>query len=161
MDLNMLEPKAVFSHFVKLCEIPHGSYNIDAISDYLYDFAKGLNLWVKQDDYKNVLIRKPATPGYEDVPAVLLQGHMDMVAVKEEGCPLDLEKDGLDLAYEDGYLYAQGTSLGGDDGIALAYAMAILAADDIPHPALEVLFTVNEEVGMDGAIGVDLSDFSA
>lgn len=161
MDLNMLEPKAVFSHFVKLCEIPHGSYNIDAISDYLYDFAKGLNLWVKQDDYKNVLIRKPATPGYEDVPAVLLQGHMDMVAVKEEGCPLDIEKDGLDLAYEDGYLYAKGTSLGGDDGIALAYAMAILAADDIPHPALEVLFTVNEEVGMDGAIGVDLSDFSA
>ena len=159
--MEQLEPQAVFSHFYKLCEIPHGSYNIDQISDYLYGFAKSLKLWCKQDEYKNVLIRKPATEGYENEPAILLQGHMDMVAVKEEGCPLDLEKDGLDLAYEEGYLYAKGTSLGGDDGIALAYAMAILAADDIPHPALEVLFTVNEEVGMDGAIGVDLSDFSA
>jgi len=156
-----LEPKAVFGHFAKLCEIPHGSYNIDEISDYLYSFAKELKLWCKQDEYKNVLIRKPATKGYENVPAILLQGHMDMVAVKEEDCTLDLAKDGLELDFKDGYLLAKGTSLGGDDGIALAYAMAILEADDIAHPAIEVLFTVNEEVGMDGAIGVDLSEFTA
>lgn len=156
-----LEPKAVFGHFAKLCEIPHGSYNMDEISDYLYSFAKELKLWCKQDEYKNVLIRKPATKGYENVPAILLQGHMDMVAVKEEDCTLDLAKDGLELDFKDGYLFAKGTSLGGDDGIALAYAMAILEADDIAHPAIEVLFTVNEEVGMDGAIGVDLSEFTA
>lgn len=159
--MEQLEPQAVFSHFYKLCEIPHGSYNIDQISDYLYGFAKALKLWCKQDEYKNILIRKPATEGYENEPAILLQGHMDMVTVKEDWCQLDLTKDGLELQYKDGYLYANGTSLGGDDGIALAYAMAILEADDIAHPALEVLFTVNEEVGMDGAIGVDLSDFCA
>ncbi len=159
--MQQLEPRSVFSHFTKICEIPHGSYNIDQISDYLFQFAKSKGLWCKQDAYKNVLIRKPATVGYEDEPAVLLQGHMDMVAVKEEWCNIDLLNDGLELEVKDGYLFAKGTSLGGDDGIAIAYAMAILEADDIPHPELEVLFTVNEEVGMDGAIGVDLSDFKA
>lgn len=159
--MHNLEPKEVFKHFIELCKIPHGSYNIDKISDFLYEFAKEKGLWCRQDEYKNVLIRKPATAGYEKAPAILLQGHMDMVAVKENWCELDLEKDGLDLEVKDGYLTAKGTSLGGDDGIALAYAMAILESDTIPHPELEVLFTVNEEVGMDGATGVDLSDFKA
>lgn len=159
--MQTLEPKSVLEHFLKLCEIPHGSYNIDKISDYLYEYAKSKGLWCRQDENKNVLIRKPATPGYEEQPAVILQGHMDMVAVKEDWCELDLQTDGLDVMYEDGYLYAKGTSLGGDDGIAIAYALAILDSDDIAHPTLEILFTVNEEVGMDGAIGVDLSDFKA
>ncbi len=161
MDFEGLESKEVFKHFIKLCEIPHGSYNTDQISDYLCGVAKNLGLWCKQDALKNVYIRKEATPGYEDVPPVLLQGHMDMVAVKEEGCAIDLEKDGLRVSVVDGYLKADGTSLGGDDGIAVAYALALLDAEAIEHPAIEVLFTVNEEVGMEGAIGADLSEFRA
>lgn len=156
-----LEPEAVFYFFEKICEIPHGSGHIDEISDYLYCFAKERGLWCMQDSLKNVYIRKEASPGYEHLPGIILQGHMDMVAVKEENCPLDLEKDGLILETADGYLYGRGTSLGGDDGIAVAYALAILDSDTISHPMLEVLFTVNEEVGMDGAIGADLSVFQS
>lgn len=161
MDFEGLESKEVLKHFIKLCEIPHGSYNIDQISDYLYGVAKNLGLWCKQDALKNVYIRKEATSGYEDVPPVLLQGHMDMVAVKEEDCDIDLEREGLRVSAVDGFLQAQGTSLGGDDGIAVAYALALLEADSVAHPAIEVLFTVNEEVGMEGAIGADLSVFRA
>ncbi len=156
--LNQLEPKEVFRYFYEICEIPHGSYNIDAISDYLVAFAKERSLEVRQDELKNVIIKKTATKGYEQEPVVILQGHMDMVAVKEENCDIDMDKEALHLAYKEGVLYAEGTSLGGDDGIAIAYALAILDSDSIPHPALEVVFTVNEEVGMDGAIGIDLSD---
>lgn len=158
MNLNDLQPKEVLRFFYEICRIPHGSYNIDAISDYLVAFAKERNLKVRQDELKNVIIWKPASEGYEQEETVILQGHMDMVAVKNPDCDMDMEKDSLRLAYKDGYLYAQGTSLGGDDGIAVAYALAILDSDSIKHPALEAVFTVNEEVGMDGAIGIDLSD---
>ena len=158
MNLNDLQPKEVFRYFYEICRIPHGSYNIDAISDYLVAFAKERNLEVRQDELKNVIIRKPATEGYEKEETLILQGHMDMVAVKDAEADIDLDKEPLRLNFKDGYLYAEGTSLGGDDGIAVAYALAILASDSIPHPALEVVFTVNEEVGMDGAIGIDMSD---
>lgn len=149
------------SFFRSLSAIPHGTYHIDEISDYLVSFAKERGLSVRQDELKNVIIRKDATPGYENEPAVILQGHMDMVAVCDNPDEKDLLKDGLDLEEKDGFLYARGTSLGGDDGIAIAYAMAILDADDIPHPDLTAVFTVNEEVGMDGALGIDLSDCKA
>ena len=155
------EPKRVYDFFEEIAAIPHGSYHIDEISDYLYQFARKRNLWCRQDEWKNVLIKKPATPGYENAPVLMIQGHMDMVAVKKDDCPLDLERDGLELILENGFLSAKGTSLGGDDGIAVAYALAILDSDSIPHPALEVLFTVNEEVGMEGALGVDLADSEA
>ncbi|MBQ7972137.1 MAG: aminoacyl-histidine dipeptidase [Lachnospiraceae bacterium] len=155
------EPKRVYDFFEEIAAIPHGSYHIDEISDYLYQFARKRNLWCRQDEWKNVLIKKPATPGYENAPVLMIQGHMDMVAVKKDDCPLDLERDGLDLILENGFLSAKGTSLGGDDGIAVAYALAILDSDSIPHPALEVLFTVNEEVGMEGALGVELADSEA
>ncbi len=158
MNLNDLQPKEVFRYFYEICRIPHGSYNIDAISDYLVAFAKERNLKVRQDEFKNVIIWKDATEGYEQEETLILQGHMDMVAVKDAESDIDLEKDALRLNFKDGCLYAEGTSLGGDDGIAVAYALAILASDSIPHPALEVVFTVNEEVGMDGAIGIDMSD---
>lgn len=155
----------VLKYFTKLSSYPHGSGNIDAVSDMLVSFAKERNLWVKQDEYKNVIIRKAATSGYEDKPTVMLQGHMDMVAVKSAECDKDLATEGLDLdrCVIDGkeYLYAKGTSLGADDGIAVAYALAVLASDTIAHPALECVFTVNEEVGMDGATGLDLSDSKA
>lgn len=158
MNLNDLQPKEVFRFFYEICRIPHGSYNIDAISDYLVAFAKERNLEVVQDQLKNVIIKKPATEGYEKEETLILQGHMDMVAVKDAESDMDMDKDPLRLAFKDGCLYAEGTSLGGDDGIAVAYALAILDSDSIKHPALEVVFTVNEEVGMDGAIGIDLSD---
>lgn len=158
MNLNDLQPKEVFRFFYEICRIPHGSYNIDAISDYLVAFAKERNLEVVQDELKNVIIKKPATEGYEKEETLILQGHMDMVAVKDAESDIDLEREPLRLNFKDGCLYAEGTSLGGDDGIAVAYALAILDSDSIKHPALEAVFTVNEEVGMDGAIGIDLSD---
>ena len=147
-------------YFKEICSIPHGSYNIDKISDYLVEFAVKNNLKYRQDELKNVIIWKEASAGYENEPGIILQGHMDMVAVKDEGVELDMEKDGLLLDEKDGYLFAKGTSLGGDDGIAVAMALDILSDDSLAHPSLECIFTVNEEVGMDGAMGIDLSDIS-
>lgn len=159
--LENCEPKQVFNWFEELSKIPHGSGNIDAISDYLVNFAKERGLEVVQDDVKNVIIKKAASKGMEGKAPVLLQGHMDMVAVKDDDCDLDLEKDGLILEVDGDFISAKGTTLGGDDGIAVAYALAILDSDEIIHPPLEVLITTNEETGMDGAIGVDMSQFDA
>ena len=141
-------------YFKEICAIPHGSYNIEKISDYLVNFAEENDLKYRRDDLKNVIIWKEASTGYENEPGIILQGHMDMVAVKDEGVELDLEKDGLLLEEKDGYLYAKGTSLGGDDGIAVAMALDILTDESLSHPAFECIFTVNEEVGMDGAMGL-------
>ena len=161
MNLDELQPAEVLRFFREICAIPHASYHVEQISDYLVKFALDRNLKVRQDEKKNVIIRAEATKGYENEPPIAIQGHMDMVAVKESDCPLDLSKDGLDLQYKDGYLYAKGTSLGGDDGIAIAYALAIMDSDSIPHPVIEAIFTVDEEVGMDGAIEIDLSDIQS
>ncbi len=155
------EPFAVWKYFEDLCAIPHGSGNTKAISDYCVRFAKEQGLTVRQDDHGNILIRKPGTPGYENAPTVMLQGHLDMVCEKEEDCDLDFSRDGLRLVCEGDYLLAEGTTLGGDDGIAIAYAMAILASQDLPHPPLEAVFTVDEEIGMLGAEALDLSDAKA
>ena len=155
--LDQLEPAKVFQYFEEICSIPHGSGNVGQISDYLVDFAASRGLEWVQDEVKNVIIIKEAAPGYEDQEPVILQGHMDMVAVKEPGCPIDMTKEGLDLAVEGDELLARGTSLGGDDGIAVAYALALLDSRDIPHPRLEVIITVDEETGMEGANAVDLS----
>jgi dipeptidase D len=155
--LEHLQPSAVFSFFEEICSIPHGSYNIGKISDYLVDFAKKRNLQVTQDKVGNVIIVKEATEGYEDKEPVIIQGHMDMVAVKDEDCEKDMMTEGLDLVVDGDWISAKGTSLGGDDGIAVAYALAILDSDNIPHPRLEVVITVDEEVGMDGAMAIDLS----
>lgn len=153
-----LEPKEVFRYFEDICGIPHGSGNTKQISDYCVNFAKEHNLRYRQEENGNVIIWKDATSGYEDADTVILQGHMDMVAVKEADCDIDLEKDGLRIAVDGDWVYAKGTSLGGDDGIAVAYALAILAADDIPHPALEAVFTVDEEIGLLGATALDAGD---
>lgn len=155
--LSKIEPMKVFQYFEEICSIPHGSGNIDVISDYLVNFAKERNLFYIQDQSKNVIIIKDATAGYENALPVIIQGHMDMVAVKEDYSDIDLERDGLRLKMEGDYIFAEGTSLGGDDGIAVAYALAILESDSIPHPKLEVIFTVDEEVGMEGATAIDLS----
>lgn len=156
--LENLEPKKVFSYFEDICSIPHGSGNTQQISDYCVNFAKEHGLKCRQEACGNVIIWKDATPGYEQAPTVILQGHMDMVAVKDADCTLNLEKDGLLLEIDGDWVQAKGTSLGADDGIAVAYALAILAADDIPHPALEAVFTVGEEVGLTGATELDASD---
>ena len=155
--LEGLEPRAVFHFFEEICQIPHGSGNTDQISNYLVSFAKERNLEHYQDKLGNIIIIKEATAGYEQAPPVLVQGHMDMVAVKEPDCSINMEKEGLSLLVEGDYVSAKGTSLGGDDGIAIAYALAVLDSDEIPHPRLEVVMTIDEEVGMEGAAYVDLS----
>lgn len=155
--LSNLEPKNVFQFFEEITKIPHGSGNVQRISDYLVNFAKERNLYCIQDELKNVIIIKEATPGYEKEPAVILQGHMDMVAVKKPECEIDMKTEGLTVAIRGDEIYAESTSLGGDDGIAMAYTLALLDSDTLQHPRLEVVITVDEEVGMDGARGIDLS----
>ncbi len=155
--LSELEPKDVFHFFEEITRIPHGSGNVDKISDYLVQFAKSRDLFYIQDKWKNVIIVKEATPGYEQEPAVILQGHMDMVAVKKPDCDIDMQTEGLRVAVDGDKVYAEGTSLGGDDGIAVAYGLALLDSHAISHPRLEVVITVDEEVGMDGAREIDLS----
>ena len=152
-----LSPERVFYYFEKICSIPHGSGNTGAISDYLAGFAAEQGLYCLQDDMGNILIRKEATPGYENAPGVILQGHMDMVCDKRPGSAHDFGKDPLDLKTDGQYLYARDTTLGGDDGIAVAYALAILESRSLPHPPLEVLLTVDEEIGLLGAEGFDCS----
>lgn len=159
--LQQLDPQRVFYYFEEITKIPHGSGNVEAISNYLAEFARSHNLFYIQDKWKNIIIIKEAAPGYEQEPPVILQGHMDMVAVKTPDCPIDLETQGLQVAVDGDKVYAKGTSLGGDDGIAVAYALAILESDTIRHPRLEVVLTVDEEVGMEGATGIDLSMLTA
>ena len=159
--LSGLEPKNVFHFFEQICAIPHGSYHTKAISDYLVAFAKERGLKYRQDEANNVIIWKGATPGYENAPTVMLQGHMDMVCEKDPDCAKDMETESLDLFVDGDEVGARGTTLGGDDGIAVAMGLAILDADDIAHGPLECLFTVDEEVGMIGARALDASDLKA
>lgn len=155
--LEKLQPQAVFAHFEQLCAIPHGSGNTKAISDYLVRFAAARGLRHIQDAHNNVIIFCPGTPGYETAAPVILQGHMDMVCETAPDCAKDLTREGLDLFIDGDTIGARGTTLGGDDGIAVAIALAILDADDIPHPPLEVVLTVDEETGMLGAEALDAS----
>ena len=155
--LDQLDPNKVFQYFERLCAIPHGSRNTKAVSDWCVAFARERGLEHYQDDFHNVIIIQEATPGYETAEPVILQGHLDMVCEKEPGCSKDMEKEGLDLAVEDGFVIARGTTLGGDDGIAVAMALAILDDASIPHPRLEVVLTTEEEIGMLGAAALDVS----
>lgn len=159
--LNNLEPKKVFTYFEDICNIPHGSQNLDGISSYLEKFAKDRSLFCIRDKANNIIIVKEATKGYENVEPVILQGHMDMVAVKKSDCDIDMEKDPLRVKVDGDMIYAEGTSLGGDDGIAVAYILAILDSDDIKHPRIEAVITTDEEIGMEGAAAIDLSMLKA
>ena len=160
VKLAGLEPASVFGYFEEICAIPHGSRNTKAISDYLVDFAKEHDLRYIQDSSNNVIIFQEGTAGYEDHAPVILQGHMDMVCEKDADCPLDMAVDGLDITHDEECVFARGTTLGGDDGIAIAYALALLADKSIPHPPLEVIITVDEEIGMLGAAAIDLSELN-
>ncbi len=152
-----LQPEAVFGYFEEICAIPHGSGNTKRISDYLVSFAKAHEIRYIQDPLNNVILFAEGTCGYEEHPPVILQGHMDMVCEKDADCPIDMDTEGLEIAHDDTCVYAKGTTLGGDDGIAVAFALALLADKNIPHPPLEVIITVDEETGMYGAAGIDLS----
>lgn len=149
--LEKYEPTRVFYYFEEITKIPRCSFNEDHIATWLVDFAKGHELDYTRDEYNNVIIRKPGSKGYESAPVLILQGHMDMVCEKNENCEIDFKKDPIDFEIEDGKIISKETTLGADNGIALAMAMAILESDDIPHPPLEVLITSNEENGMTGA----------
>ena len=155
--LEHLEPKNVFHFFEEICAIPHGSGNTKRISDYLVSFAVQRGLEHYQDGLNNVIIIKPAAPGYEQSAPVILQGHMDMVCEKAPDCGKDMEREGLELAVEGDTVLAKGTTLGGDDGIAVAMMLAALDDGAMEHPRLECVFTVDEETGMDGAVGLDVS----
>lgn len=155
--LEGLQPQKVFTYFERICQIPHGSGNIEQISDYIADFAKERGLFCIQDELKNIIVIKEAAPGYEQEETYILQGHMDMVAVKEPDCGIDMAVEPLRLKAENGRIHAEGTSLGGDDGIAVAYCLALLDTPELAHPRLEIILTVDEETGMEGAMGIDLS----
>lgn len=155
--LSNLEPKEVFEHFEALSMVPRRTFRDEKISDFCVEFAKSHGLEYVQDEVGNVIIYKPGTAGYENSEPVILQGHMDMVASKTPDSDHDFDTQPLELFVEDGYVGARNTTLGGDDGVALAYAMAVLASDDIPHPPIEAVFTVDEEIGMGGAQALDVS----
>lgn len=155
--LSNLKPRKVFRFFEDICSMPHGSGNIKQVSDYCASFAKERDLKYIQDELGNVIIFAPGTPGYEQADPVILQGHMDMVCVKTADCPLDLTRDGLKLAVDGDHVYAEGTSLGADNGIAVAMMLALLDSPELPHPPIEALITVDEETGMFGAAAVDFT----
>ena len=155
--LSNYEPKDVFKYFEDICSIPHGSGNTDAIVEYLLKFAEDHGLESYRDSANNVIIRKKASKGYENADTVILQGHHDMVCEKDEGVDFDFAKDGIKPVIDGDWIRAQGTTLGGDNGIAVAMMLAVLADDSLPHPALEALITADEESGMVGAFALDCS----
>lgn len=155
--LEQLEPKKVFGFFEEMCAIPHGSRNTKAISDWCVGFAKERGLEYHQDSDNNVIIIKEATQGYEKAAPVIIQGHLDMVCEKTADCTKDMSCEGLDLVIDGDFVRAKGTTLGGDDGIAVAMAMALLDSTELAHPRLEAVFTVDEEIGLLGAASIDVS----
>jgi len=153
--LEQLSQDEVFKHFMALTKIPRESGNEKAVSDYCVAFALGLGLEVIQEESLNVIIRKPASLGYENHPTVILQGHLDMVCVKEDALAFDFKSEPIPLVVEDDFLKTKGTTLGADNGIAVAMIMAILSSDKLSHPPIEALFTVEEETGMGGVMALD------
>ena len=153
-NIQKLEPKKVFNYFYELNQIPRCSGNEKGVSDFLLNFAKERNLEAYQDEALNIIIKKPGTAGYENADSVIIQGHMDMVCVKAKGSNHDFSKDPIEMMVEGDILRANNTTLGGDDGIAVAYALAILDSDDVKHPPLEIVVTTSEETGMDGAMAL-------
>ena len=155
--LKGIEPERVFYYFNEISKIPHGSGNTKKISDFCVDFAIKQGLSYSQDEKNNVIIKKKKQGALSD-NTVIIQGHLDMVCEKEDGLPFDFENDCLNLQVDDDFVFAKGTTLGADDGIAIAYALAILESKDIVHPDIEAVFTVDEEIGLLGASFIDLSD---
>lgn len=160
LEKYSLQPEKVFYYFEEISKIPRGSGNTKEVSDYCVSFARERGLYVRQDELNNVVIKKPATKGYEGKPGVIIQGHLDMVAEKDSDSNHDFMKDPIKLIVDGDFLTADKTTLGADDGIAVAMGLAILDSDDIKHSELEVIFTVDEETGMYGAMDLDMSDIN-
>lgn len=158
--LENLVPDKVFYYFEEISSIPRGSGDLEAVSDYCVNFAKERNLVARKDELNNVVIKKPATEGREYDTTVIIQGHLDMVCEKTNESNHDFENDGIELLVDGDWISANGTTLGADNGIAIAYALAILDDNTISHPALEVIFTADEEIGMFGAKALDMSDLT-
>lgn len=159
MSIEKLYPEKVFHYFAEISKIPRASKKEKEISDWLVKFAKERKLKVIQDEHYNVIIKKKATEGYEDFSPLILQGHMDMVWEKNKDTEFDFSTQGIELVIDGDFLKANGTTLGADNGIAVAYVLAILDSDDIKHPALEVVITTDEEDGMSGVVNLDFDEF--
>ena len=159
--LDTLEPADVFKYFREISGIPHGSFRTTAISDYLENFAKNYELPYTRDEMGNLIICRPGSAGYENADPIALQGHVDMVCEKESSNPIDMDTEAISLRTDGEWLWADRTTLGGDDGIAVAIMLALLADDTITCPPLECIFTVDEEVGMRGAFAMDLSSIKS
>lgn len=153
--LKNLKPESVFKHFEALTRIPRESGNEKAVSDFLVQFANNLNLEVIQDKSLNVIIKKPGTKGYENSKSVIIQGHMDMVCVKKDEIEFDFTKEPIPLVVEDDMIKTKGTTLGADNGIAVAMGMGLLESTDLEHPPLTLLVTVEEETGMGGVLNLE------
>jgi len=158
-----MEPQTLYNYFEEICAIPHGSGNEAAIAQYVCDQAAKFGLWALKDEYNNVIVKKPASPGSEDKPALLLQGHIDMVCEKNADTEFDFTKDGIKLVINGDILTADGTTLGADDGSGVAYMLTLMSMDNdsFPHPPLEMVFTSGEELGFAGALKMDLSCVTA
>ena len=159
MSIEKVYPEKVFHYFAEISKIPRASKKEKEISDWLVKFAKERKLKVIQDEHYNVIIKKKATEGYEVFSPLILQGHMDMVWEKNKDTEFDFSTQGIELVIDGDFLKANGTTLGADNGIAVAYALAILDSDDIKHPALEVVITTDEEDGMSGVVNLDFDEF--
>ena len=159
--LKGIEPQTVFDFFEEICMIPHGSGNTRQLSAYLKKFAEDRGLKVNQEPCGNIIIYKGASAGYEDSPSICLQGHMDMVCEKAADSRHDFKKDPLPIAMMDDDVFSRGTTLGADDGIAVAMILAILDSDEYEHPALEAVFTVDEETGMEGAKSLNYANIKS
>ena len=156
--LENIKPERVMKYFEEICSIPHGSSDTGRIADYCESFAKSHNLEYSRDGYNNIVIRKPKNGGGKSDDTVIIQGHLDMVCAKLDGSDFNFETDSLKLEVSNGYISAAETTLGGDDGIAVAMALAVLESDEILHPPLECVFTTDEEIGMLGAAAMDMSE---
>ncbi|HLA53801.1 MAG TPA: M20/M25/M40 family metallo-hydrolase, partial [Flavitalea sp.] len=154
MDIRQLSPAPLWNHFADLNAVPRPSKKEERVVQFVRNFGDSLGLSTILDETGNVIIRKPATPGMEDRQTVLLQSHVDMVHQKNADTEFDFNTQGIDMYIDGDWVAARGTTLGADNGIGVATIMAILASNDIPHPTLEALFTVDEETGMTGALGL-------
>ena len=155
--LEQLQPSRVFHYFEQLSAIPRGSGNRDGIAAFCEAFASEHHLRCIRDKANNVILFKDGTAGYEHAAPVILQGHLDMVCQKVDGCTINFEKDGIDVYVDDDFVKARGTTLGADNGIAVAMILAILESNCYAHPPIEAVFTADEEIGMLGAMELDMS----
>jgi dipeptidase D len=153
-EIRNLEPKALWNKFADLNAVPRPSKKEDRVIEFMKNFGTSLGLETFEDEIRNVIIRKPATPGMENRKAVVLQGHLDMVHQKNADTVFDFDTQGIDMYVDGDWVRAKGTTLGADNGLGVATIMAILESKDIPHPAIEALFTIDEETGMTGALNL-------